>query len=256
MDILANVQMNKSLLTKNELKACEAICRDFTQVQTLSLNELSERIGVTKTTILRFCQKLGYSGYSEFRYDVIRGVNQHPEDKAPAETRMERIENAYSRTIQLIHNSVSEAQIKKLIDTASKCRKVYVAGEVNSAVSALQLRYSLLMFGIDVTLLPSSADVKVMDLTVNKNDLIILYTVSGKSGIAAEVKALKQNSRIKTCLITMNAKMTEEEWCDACIVLPSLAVSSKSVLEDVPIFSVFNEILVYYVSIRNEKNKK
>lgn len=254
MDVIANIQMYKSLLTKNELKACEAVCSDLVMVQTLSLNELSEKIGVTKTTILRFCQKLGYSGYSEFRYDVIRSVNQHKEEKSSeSENSMQIVEDAYCRTIQLIHNTVNEAKVKKLIDLTQKYRKVYVAGEINSAVSALQFRYSLLMFGIDVSFLPSAADVKAVDLTVNKNDLIILYTVSGRSGITTEVKALKQNSHIRTMVITMNAKVEEEQWCDDCIVLPSLAVSSKSLLENVPIFSVFNEIVVYYASKGAEK---
>lgn len=30
---------------------------------------MSERIDITKTTILRFCQKMGYSSDIEFKYD-------------------------------------------------------------------------------------------------------------------------------------------------------------------------------------------
>lgn len=59
----------KKTLIKNELKACELILIDIDYVQRYSLTEMSERIDITKTTILRFCQKMGYSSDIEFKYD-------------------------------------------------------------------------------------------------------------------------------------------------------------------------------------------
>lgn len=254
MDIMANVQVHRSLLTRNELKACEAICSDLSKVQTSSLVELSEQIHVSKATILRFCQKLGYSGYSEFRYDVIREVNQHPEQKSsPAANHMERVENVYSSTIQLIHSTVKEESIRQLIASIRKCRRVYTAGEINSSLPAIQIRYSLLMFGIDPTLLVCGDDVKSVDLAVGRNDLMILYTVSGRSAIVEKARALHQLTGCRLAVITMNAKVMEEGWADQCIVLPSMSVSSKSLLENVPIFTVFNEILLYYLSLSEKK---
>ena len=48
---------------------------DLNKVQMYSLTEMSEKIKITKTTILRFTQKMGYSGYTEFRYDCVKYVN-------------------------------------------------------------------------------------------------------------------------------------------------------------------------------------
>lgn len=75
MDFLSNINLKKNTLTKNELKACELILMDLNKVQMYSLTEMSEKIKITKTTILRFCQKMGYSGYTEFRYDCVKYVN-------------------------------------------------------------------------------------------------------------------------------------------------------------------------------------
>ena len=59
--------------------------------------------------------------------------------------------------------------------------------------------------------------------------------------------------------VTPDQIMALEKLMEQLVDFKPTAISNKvvkSVLEDVPIFSVFNEILVYYVSIRNEKNKK
>ena len=75
MDLMDTIKLKRSALTKNESKACDMICEDLKLVQNCSIQELSEKIGVTKTTIMRFTQKMGYSGYSEFKYAVISYVN-------------------------------------------------------------------------------------------------------------------------------------------------------------------------------------
>jgi len=246
MNFMDNIQLKRNTFTKNEAKACDKILEDLKLVQTCSIQDLSETIGVTKTTIMRFTQKIGYSGYSEFKYAVINYVNSSENRKTNEEKGIAYGENAYADTIRLIHHTADEKKMKELAKRIVKAKSVYLAGMINSHVSAMQMYYSLLMFGIRGTVLDSSVAVRSVDMCVTKQDLVLIYSVSGKSEIMKQLAQLKESSGCGMILITSTG--VSDTFADDVIVLPSLPSGHGSLLEDVPVYSVFNAILVDYIS--------
>lgn len=252
MNFMDNIQLKRSSLTKNEAKACDMICADLKLVQNCSIQELSDRIGVTKTTIMRFAQKMGYSGYSEFKYAVINYANSSDDRDRSEEDSVTHAENVYADTIRLIHHTADEAKMQGLAGEIIKARTVYLAGMINSHVSAIQIYYSLLMFGIRATVLDSSEAVKSVDMCAGENDLVLVYSVSGKSRIMKAVSELKDSTGCRVVMITSN---NISSIADEMVVLPSLSVQRGSLLKDVPVYSVFNAILVDYISQEKQKGK-
>lgn len=256
IDFLTNINLKKNSLTKNELKACEAIMENLLYVQKYTFTELSEKIGITKASILRFCQKIGYSGYNEFKFDCIRYVNstnnianrEHSENS----TSISRITKLYCDVLPLIENMVTEKQIYKLISMIKNARRIFAIGIVNSAVIARQIRYAFLMFGISIEVIDSVEHLKSIDLTLANEDLLIVISVSSKSDIVRETFKTKENINFKTCLITMNGQSPFLEDSDHYITLPSVSsLKTQSLLDSIPVYSVFIEILIYYFSSKN-----
>lgn len=247
MDLLSKIQLNRNSLTKNEAKACDAIMNDMMLVQHNSLAELSEKIGVTKTSILRFCQKLGYSGYSEFKYDLISYVNSLHSENESMENTITTVEQLYANAIGLIHHTVKEEDLQVLAEEIRKAGKVVVSGIVNSSVAAMQLRYALLMYGIDATPALSETDLKILDMSMDENDLLIVYSVSADSEVMKPAFNLKEQSHCHVALITMNKDTVYKEKSDHFFCLPDIGVPEKSLLQGIPIFTVFNEILLNYI---------
>lgn len=252
MDLLLKLKLGRDNLTTNEAKACDAIMNDMLLVQHNSLAELSREIGVTKTCILRFCQKLGYSGYSEFKFDLINYVNSHDESGETENNSIVTIENLYTDCIKEIHHMVSEDNVEQLMRNIVNARKVYLVGLMNSYVSALQLRYALLMYGIDASAIAGVDELKAYNMCLSKEDLLIVYSVSAKKEIMDKVNELKEQDHFKTALITMNSVSEYKEKMDHIIILPSVNTSRKSLLQNIPIFTIFNEILIDFINkIRN-----
>ena len=253
MDFLSNINLKKNTLTKNELKACELILKDLNKVQMCSLTEMSEKIKITKTTILRFCQKMGYSGYTEFRYDCVKYVNSLSNAERVIEdenAKIINVEKIYIDTMKLLHYTLKDEDLKILASMIQTARKVRCIGEINSEVTCLQLKYALAMYGIDADVLPSKANVKAMDLVTNKNDLLIVISASAHSDIVKEAFDLKENTGCRIALITMNPSTSLETVSDVFLLLPSVApLKNKSLLDSVPIYSVFVEVLLHYLNV-------
>lgn len=252
MDFLSNINLKKNTLTKNELKACELILKDLNKVQMYSLTEMSEQIKITKTTILRFCQKMGYSGYTEFRYDCVKYVNSLSNAERLIEDENEKIinvEKIYMDTIKLLHYTLKDEDFKALATMIQSARKVRCVGEINSEVTCLQLKYALAMYGIDADVLPSKANVKTVDLITNEQDLFIVMSASANSEIVKEAYSLKENNGCQIALVTMNPSTPLEVKSDIFLLLPSVApLKNKSLLDSVPIYSLFVEILLHYLN--------
>lgn len=252
MDFLSNINLKKNTLTKNELKACELILKDLNKVQMYSLTEMSEQIKITKTTILRFCQKMGYSGYTEFRYDCVKYVNSLSNAERLIEDENEKIinvEKIYMDTIKLLHYTLKDEDFRTLATMIQSARKVRCVGEINSEVTCLQLKYALAMYGIDADVLPSKANVKAIDLITNEQDLLIVMSASANSEIVKESYSLKENNSCQIALVTMNPSTPLEVKSDIFLLLPSVApLKNKSLLDSVPIYSLFVEILLHYLN--------
>lgn len=251
-DFLTNINLKKNLLTKNELKACEAIVENLVYVQKYSFTELSEIIGISKASILRFCKKIGYSGYNEFKFDCIKYVNSLyniNESEENHKSKISKITSLYSNVFSLIDKTVNEDEIINLIQLMKKARKIYALGIVNSAVICHQLRYAFLMYGICIEVVSSLDELQTLDLTLNENDLFIIISVSSKTDIVKMAFKLKENIGLKTCLITMNTQTPLIKQSDITIILPPVSnLKNQSLLDSIPTYTVFVEILLYYYS--------
>lgn len=253
MTFLSNIANKKHLLTKSELRAYDKILEDLTRVQMLSLTKISEEINISKTTILRFCQKLGYGGYTEFRYACIRYVNslsEAEEKENSTNLKIEAIQKSYIQTIEQMSRVIHDSEMKMIATKISKARIIRCIGEVNSSVTCLQLRYALAMYGYNVDVITNSADVTSIDLVTTQEDLVILITAGAnmKSHLINETVRLVDNCSCEFVVVTMNDQTELAQIADNTIFLPNVVtLKSNSILENVPIFSIFVEILLSYL---------
>lgn len=254
MDFLTNIQLKKHLLTKNELKACDAILENILLVQKLSFTELSEKIGITKASILRFCKKVGFSGYNEFRYECIRYVNSidnvGDDEFNLSETHITKVARMYSDVLNLMEKVISEEEIIKLVVYIKKARRIRAVGIINSSLPCIQLRYAFLMFGIEIDVIDSLDQLMAIDLSIRSDDLTIIFSVSAKTECIQKAIEDSKSMGAKVAIVTMNVDSDYKEMADAFICLPSVSnLKNQSLLNSVPIISVFVEMLnVYYNS--------
>jgi len=66
----------QSRLTENDFLIWSYITNHKKNSLTMSINELAKQCNVSRTTIMRFCQKLGFDGFSEFKYHLKNELTQ------------------------------------------------------------------------------------------------------------------------------------------------------------------------------------
>lgn len=64
--------------------------------------------------VLRFAQKLGYSGYTEFRYDFSLFVHAGRISQVENQNRIQQLTSYYESTIHKISDYISESLLEQL----------------------------------------------------------------------------------------------------------------------------------------------
>lgn len=81
LDVLSNVRQALPRLSSSEARVAEAIVADPTVVVDLTITDLAHLCGTSLSTVARFCQTLGYTGYREFRMEVARSISREAAER-------------------------------------------------------------------------------------------------------------------------------------------------------------------------------
>ena len=103
--------------------------------------------------------------------------------------------------------------MRRLAESIIHARRIYIVGVINSFVSAMQLRYALLMYGIDATLISGYDELHAVDMCVGSDDLIIVNSVSANGKLLKMVEDMVEQDHCSTALITMNPSSSFNEEC-------------------------------------------
>ncbi|MFF2371751.1 MurR/RpiR family transcriptional regulator [Agromyces sp. NPDC058110] len=80
-NVLSEVRQALPRLSSAEARVAGAIIADPAIVVDLTITELAARCGTSLSTVARFCQTLGYSGYREFRMEVAGALSREEAER-------------------------------------------------------------------------------------------------------------------------------------------------------------------------------
>ncbi|MCC8125943.1 MAG: MurR/RpiR family transcriptional regulator [Clostridiales bacterium] len=174
----------------------------------IAIEELAKKCCISRTTISRFTQKLGFSGFREFKIRL----------------QMEREGDAIQREILLDHvcknfeKSIDEA---KNTDMNSICESIYSArrlfvygtGEVQDAAAKMVKRMFLNADKLFVALYGRSELIMATE-NLGPEDFVMLISLSGENELAINAAKRLKSQGVSTLSITKLSDNTLSGLCD------------------------------------------
>src|SRR5699024_5211005 len=172
--------------TNSEKIIANYIIDNFNHIVYDTLSELSQNIGVSTTSIIRFAKELGLSGYSELQegirnytkvddpFNVIRNFKQLENENIA-----ELFDKSLNKDIDNLNTtmySIPEEDLKRAIHLLVNSRKVYVIGYNDSFTLAFYMSLRLSQVRKSVELLQPVGGMYPMSIaSSNKEDLLVAY---------------------------------------------------------------------------------
>lgn len=245
MTIIEIMDSFKDTYTKTENKIYVHIKENPFIIEEYTISRVALITGTSKSAVLRFCQKMGFSGYSEFRFSFVRELYGQDSLIKSTNSLLENIVDEFKDlTVEL--NKIQEKKVLKIIETLHDSNLIRSVGIMNSSLPALKLMYDFIKLGKNVITIDSVVLADSSVATIKENDTIIYFSVSGRIDI---MKYFVQSAKKrKACIIavTCNERSDLAKIADDVIVLPKIKTRQNYNVDPHSLMLMFINILTEY----------
>ncbi|MEZ9040926.1 MULTISPECIES: MurR/RpiR family transcriptional regulator [unclassified Vibrio] len=223
--IYQQLKQARSNMTKSELKIVDLLLQNPAFVIRSSARDFSKLANVSDASVIRFCQKYGFTGYSEMKELLNQELIVSSAAVIPPLSADIYIEDSLLETIdkisEIVTVSVNDTKSKlsvddlelaiKLIDNA---QRLFFVGVGGSGLTALEAQYKFSRIGLDATGFFENHSMAYKIQYTNDRDILVAISHSGeKHEIIETVKTAKSNSTF--CIAITNNRNSElASLCD------------------------------------------
>lgn len=180
------VNRNYNALNENDLMIWRFIQEHKQACAEISIEELATICNISRTTISRFTQKLGFDGFREFKLHLKFELEIHEEKDSIL---LEDVCSDYHKCIDTMKDA-NLIEVFQHIESANRLF-VYGTGEVQNAASKMIKRMFLNTKRFFITLYGKNELMMAIE-NMNKDDVMIIISLSGENPLAIEAaKKLK-----------------------------------------------------------------
>ena len=251
-------------LSRHELNVLKYVYEHTESVLDLSIRELSERVSYSPATVLRFCKKLGYSGFAEFKYALRAARRESGGQEAAPSPRPARSSDLMidllSSNIQATAGLIQEEQLLRTFRFFDSPMPIYIwsPGGITDTTGEYLERLLLSTGRQGVYRIESARLFSHLINTVGKDSLMVLISTSGTFGNTIRIGKLAQMKGLPILSIT---PYTSNEIADLSTVSFRFFTDQRENLgaeytSRLPIFFTIHTIIQYYIRYREERESR
>lgn len=203
MSILALMEARRATLSAGERQIANTILRDPETMARLSSSELARTAGRSQSSVVKFCQKLGFSGYRELRTELIRAAATREAPSVPVHGSIALDDGVATTAQKLLASKLTALQntvrvnppdrLDAARDALTAAARVQLSGVGASSLVARDCAYKLQKLGIPVLFDADSHIQMAHAASMTPRDVLVSLSQSGTSfetlQIAETVKA-------------------------------------------------------------------
>lgn len=177
--VFDRVESLKSVATKAELGMIEKIKTiPKEEIIYMSITELASRLKVAEATFLRFCRKLDYRGFQDFKLCLSQELgseDNEPKNDCPPK----RIATNMVDAIMETYKQLSYEDCKRAAEYIYRANRVCVFGVGSSSIAPQMLKNRLVRAGLAVESTSDTHMQAIISSNLTEKDVMILVSVSG-----------------------------------------------------------------------------
>ena len=209
-DIIALIREKKDEISKSHKKIADFIIENPEKSAYMTASKLSKEADVSEATVVRFAEKIGFSGYPEFQKALLA----YAKGKL---TSIQRIELAYEKMgergvldgvlksdilhIEKTLLNIDREQFEKAVDAISSAKRIYITGVRSAAALAEFAGFYLHLIFDNVRLIKSTGGDDLFEQIMNVGEGDVFIGISFPRYSKNTIKALEYAKRNNATVI-------------------------------------------------------
>ncbi len=219
-------------LSRRQQAIADFVLEKYHEVPFLSVLEIAERTGASEATVVRFCQRIGYSGYSDMKtalVDALRNEMQEAADSSAEPATADISRDALAAVAQLEqHNirrlvaGIDKQAFRSVAAALFKADHIFTVGFGISAYHADFASYLFTEHGLRSTCLATRfTSPREQLITLRPSDLVVAFSFPPYSKQTLEILEESRQRGIPTVVVTDRATAPSAPIADHALIVSS-----------------------------------
>lgn len=245
MTVIEQMKQKLPDFSKNERRIADHILKYPNDLQRYSSINIADVCNVSRSAVIRFCQKLGFIGFTDFQKAVLE---EYAETKDTAErTAGNTALDVYQSCIDQMRK-IDETELSVVGELTAHAHRVLCYGQDHSRYSAQQMAFRLARNQIDASYTGDGSVMTSYYDILGSGDMVMVFSISGRKSMVEMLDTFRAK-RVSVILFTMNANPPLKNHADHIIYLPSAAYSdSPHLLDDAICFMLGIEMVIEQIN--------
>ncbi len=219
-------------LSRQQRAIADYVLENYREVPFLSVLELAERTGASEATVVRFCQRLGYNGYSDMKVALVDALRQEmqasamPDDESQTtdigRDSLAAVARLEQHNIRRLLDSVDKSAFRNAAAALFKADHVFTVGYGISAYHADFASYLFTQHGLRSTCLPTRfTSPREQLIVLRPSDLVVAFSFPPYSKQTVEILEESRQRGFRTVVVTDRATAPSAAIAEHALVVSS-----------------------------------
>lgn len=213
INFLDEISVYESVFTKSERRFYEYLIEHIQEIIYMSVTELADRLDMGESTILRFCRKVGFEGYQDFKLTIAhhQGGTRVEENLSEDKSLNTIVADSLIGAIKKASMLIDDAVLHQALTMINQANRVLFYGVGSSGVAALEAKHRFMRLGRKYDAFTDSHFMMMMSSTLGPGDLVIGFSLSGgtKDTVDACEKAREFGSNVIAVTSYLRSPLTK-----------------------------------------------
>ena len=224
-----------------ESSIAEFFINNQNDLMQLPIQKIAESCSCSQSAVVRFCQRLGYSGFKDFKRQLTGSMlEQYTHETAttpqysdikldgPLNTIINRIANNTIQSIKDTTSVLDEDMLIKAIYAIAEANRIVFYGVGGSAIAAADAFQKFVRLGKNCQYFEDTQLQLASAVTLNKEDVAILISYSGRTDDILNLVPVFKESNVTTIAITKYGFSPLSKVCDIVLSVASTDIPVRS----------------------------
>ncbi|ASA22523.1 MurR/RpiR family transcriptional regulator [Paenibacillus donghaensis] len=235
--VIAKIVSLKQKFTYGENQIANFVIHNAEFITQHTITGIANEIGVSETSINRFCKKIGFKGFNDFKIAVAqdsfyREMQTRKKERREINT-IDGLALDYNELVVSTSAMVAEDDLRKVTDMLKDARRIHIFGIFDSFLPAMALKNRLSLIGIYAEAISDSRAMRIAASQCTAEDTVIVFTRSGSTPEIIDAVSTAQTNQARTAAITCYDSSPVTEAAGINIIVPDkMSVSNSAMMSN------------------------
>jgi len=181
MDLIKLVQEKYHTLTKSEKKIANYLLQKKEAIKYSTISDIKKAVRVGDATIIRFCQKLGFSGFSDLKIEIAKEDFSQSYEFSGEKKYYDQVLAGLYEALKATRHLLNEEHLEKAIRAITQANHIYIYGVGSSGTSGIQLQNMFLRVGLHCRAITDPHYQAQSASLLNEHDVAIVFSLTGRT---------------------------------------------------------------------------